>query len=316
MAQKPRSFFPIPRHMRRPMEELKRLYRSSQFSSELGFENPYDWLALERRCDAPNMDLWSTLMVKTNGAVVFRGREAEVLRRGCDAFDMKQYGARQAIDEFLVSILSALDPYRATVFLGSADPIVLLQHPGGACRIVSNPDRIGILAEPATPSEIFDIVLTTWNKGGPKSVRAREFAHEAGELAIAELEVGFFQDFDSSVAVSWDGSMIAQADRVVIFDNASVARIYSANRFQANKLDLDQSFDPTILEIQGNTLDVLRIRRPQKMLPIRAYLAALRSLPTAPQGLIRTTDDQKLIFVTHVAATGDSTLPDQGVLVP
>ncbi len=315
MAKNPRSFFPFPRLMRQSLSALKQLYISAKFEYELGYRDPHDWLELESRSTTPNLDLWSWLMSETSGSSVFLGRETEILRKSCEPFDMKRYGAVQPVDELLVSILAAFDPYRASVYLGSAEPIVAWQHPGGCVRLVSHPDAIGILAQPVSPADIFDVVLTTWNGGRSKALRARDCACEAGELAIAELEVGFSADFDSAVAVSWNGTTIAQADRVVIFDSASVARIYSANRFQTNKLDLDQSFDSTILEIEGNTLDVLRIHRPQKMLPIRAYLAALRSLPTAPQGLIRTKDDQKLIFVTHVAATGDLTLPDQGVLV-
>lgn len=306
---------PVPSQSTLSVSEQREAYFGQALAEHQYLQGSHivDWLRSERAAVKPDSS-WSLIRDFPEILETIRTREVELLRRCADSFVFAP-GAVMNMSMALRSLLSSLDPYKATVYRADGSETVILNSHGQVLPsyvIREEKDSKLFHVKSLHASLVYDILLATWARNGSKAANARALLCDAVEAEIDRVRETAYQEFDQAVAVLPDGEGIMLADHVVLFEDDGSqdlsVRSFRSTVWRDAKLVLTDAYFDTETMYRG--------------VPFNQFLHDLTSnghtdawniaLHLFDQGIdqaeVRTNDD-KIIFFTHRRYATMSFLP-------
>jgi hypothetical protein len=285
------------------MGERRVAYVRARFADigEFGTEDIEDWLECQRVSPVPAAG-WESFLSCPTILDAARQCEVEVLRRNADPVPVT--AQTPGLVRGLRTLLAALDPYKASVYLGqSFGPVILFPHGSKppSMRIEQEKEEGHFSFSTLESVHVIDVLFTTWKNRGAKYEAARKFLCDAFAEEIGRVRIRAEYDFDTSVAVSDDGTRVVQADWVVLFEEVrGVARAYRypAEAFMLDKLEADLGCidreEIGLAETSGDFFHTLK----QGQTSAQTLILSCLEVRVAQERIFLTGDEQG-IFMSH-----------------
>lgn len=288
------------------IQELREAYVRSRFAEPdaFGTEEIETWFAKERTADFPS-DAWDTYLMRKSMCEAADGREITSLRRCADTSLIEPRHYTGGGSQRLALLLASLDPYKASVYIGSHDVIVVVfanAHSFDSFVIDWSDKRKTLSFHRLESPHVADIIMGTWRRRGGKARTAREFLCEVLGDDIRNVRKYAEAEFDEAVAVSEDGTEIVKAEWVVIFEEdpraGGDAILYPAASWTGSKLPLIESYFEE--ETIGQNLPVEEFLHTQADgNPTLAQQVVMRLLEDGQDQADVETDDGAIVFFCH-----------------
>jgi len=230
------------------LAELRELFIANSFAKQIGMAHPELWLEAEYDADQPtrqrpNLD-WRETAEKIGELGLIK-----VIEEYADPIDRRsQFWKKVVPDQIKEKIAPFVGHKMIKVYLALpsevvndfSDVTVIILYSLRNKKFLHTtsflPNGEHIIPF-ATKTDVFKILLATWENHGPKWKTARQVLCNFFAQQIRTIRHTAEQTFDSAVAVRLDGSDPLPADWVVVFDdNGQELTIYPGKSFQANKI--------------------------------------------------------------------------------